>query len=68
MIDEKEISYSTFMGYRNIVYNYTLPVLGNKKMTVLLKKNIPVYIHFNRFQQCFMCAKKKIWEDSMEEA
>ena len=45
MIDEKEISYSTFMGYRNIVYNYTITDLGNKKMTVIQKDDIINIFH-----------------------
>lgn len=31
MIDEKKIAYNTFMGYRNVIYNYTLPIWGDKK-------------------------------------
>lgn len=38
MLDEKKISYATFMSYRNIIYNYFLPVFGDMKIKDLEKK------------------------------
>lgn len=35
MLEEEEISYNTFVNYRNIIYNYLLKKIGNKKMIEL---------------------------------
>lgn len=32
MIDEKHIAYSTYMSYRNIIYNYIIPKIGDIKL------------------------------------
>lgn len=40
MIDEKKISYNTFMGYRNILYNYVLQIWGDKKMTAIQRDDL----------------------------
>ena len=33
MVDEKKISYNTFMSYRNVIYSYIIPQIGEKKLT-----------------------------------
>ena len=40
MIDTKEIAYNTFMSYRNIIYNYFLPVFENKLLKNLNQKDL----------------------------
>lgn len=40
MIDEKHIAYSTYMSYRNIVYNYIIPKIGDMKLEKVMTDTI----------------------------
>ncbi len=35
MIDERKISYGTYMSYRNIIYNYLVPQIGDMSLTAV---------------------------------
>ena len=37
MIDEVKITYNTFSHYKGIIDNYILPLIGNQKMTSILR-------------------------------
>ena len=40
LIDERNITYNTFMTYRNVIYNYIVPLIGYKKMSDVLQEDI----------------------------
>lgn len=45
MIDEKKITYNTYYSYRNIIYNYIIPQIGNKKMPSLKRNDLITFFH-----------------------
>lgn len=40
MIDNVHIAYGTFMSYRNIIYNYILPVMADRKLESIERKDL----------------------------
>ncbi len=40
MIDEKHIAYGTYMSYRNIIYNYIIPKIGDMKLEKVITNTI----------------------------
>lgn len=40
MAKEKQCSYSTFMSYRNVIYNYIIPRIGKRKLQSIRRDDI----------------------------
>jgi len=45
MLDEKKITYNTYYSYRNIIYNYILPQMGNRKMQSLKRNDLITFFN-----------------------
>lgn len=44
MVDVEKIAYGTFVSYRNIIYNYLIPKIGNKKLNKITKNNLSIVL------------------------
>lgn len=69
MIDEVKISYQTYMTYRNIIYNYIIPKIGEEKLVAISRDTIInvldsfpskslLALGYSVFGGSFKCAKK----------
>lgn len=45
MVNEKQITYNTFMTYRNMTYNYVVPQFGSRKMESISRSDLVNFLN-----------------------